>query len=426
MNDIDLVENLSRKIQLALSKSLQVLSDTIVVHENRIGWRQFLAPSKDIGTFGTACGLIAYCTINPNDLVTIKKVANCLSDLQMADGSWESPTILPGLGLTTATCYSVIALKKAGVPSNNSTLTKAGAWLCEVISETGGAGNYLGDKKPTLICSALVVRVLGLLNPTLYTTQLGKIFKWLQDNQNPDGGFGSSPSSDSTLHHTAEVLISLSNVKDFILKCDEVIGKAKAFLFQNWQMNQNIYRDVEYVEMEGRRAMLPHTYQTDGLLLQAKLAINPGIYDQKLLDLVEHLVQTQKDGYWIHKTTPEKIPSWAIMECVLGLDKFLGDVKSNSKMVSMEIAVRNFKDRLDLLEESRNSFDSQFEDLLNKFKALYSFYRYRFILGVIYLGSIYLFLRTYYKAVQPYSDVLAMVMAVLLCVIQLKDSLRKR
>jgi glycosyltransferase involved in cell wall biosynthesis len=40
-------------------------------------------------------------------------------------------------------------------------------------------------------------------------------------------------------------------------------------------------------------------------------------------EIAKWLVHEQKDGFWPHEAVPGKVPSWGIMECVVGLSRFL-------------------------------------------------------------------------------------------------------
>jgi hypothetical protein len=142
-------------VRECLAKTHELLLQTLVVKERLAGWRQFLRESTLIGTYGTACGLIAYCKLAPDDGATIQRVADSLAGLQRADGSWESPTIVPDVGLTTATCYAALALHGAGRNAASPELQRSATWLCGMISADGGVGHAKLDPAPYLICAAL-------------------------------------------------------------------------------------------------------------------------------------------------------------------------------------------------------------------------------------------------------------------------------
>jgi hypothetical protein len=81
MYEID-INALMSSVDLSLRTSAAVLRANLIVREPNIaGWRQFLGPANTVGTFGTACGLMAYCSTSPSDLVTINRVAACLKTL---------------------------------------------------------------------------------------------------------------------------------------------------------------------------------------------------------------------------------------------------------------------------------------------------------------------------------------------------------
>lgn len=336
-DELDMIRS---DIRMCLTMSRELMLRNFVQIENSFGWRQFLRESDRIGIYGTSCGLIAYCNLAPEDSDTIQKVVSCLINSQRPDGSWESPTIVTDIGLTTATCYASLALIYSGVSPDSDSLQKAANWLTHLISDEGSIGHAPGTPHPYVICSCLIIRTFEMLGNVDHTI-IDRVVAWLCSAQNRDGGFGEQDQTKSSLHHTAEVIIALCSLKE---KSDNVrltIKNAAAYIHRNWKLGENNYKDVAYISVGNREVMLPHTYQCDGLLLQAEMCLSAeGIFDQAI-DVAKWLVQQQIDGYWKHASVPGKVPTWGIMECVLGLSqllKKLNDAIAVQKSVKVELS----------------------------------------------------------------------------------------
>lgn len=346
------LDTIMASVDEALMRSRAVLSETAIVNGTVAGWRQFLGKSDRIGTYGTACGLIAYCHLAPEDERLVNQVSKTLTSLQASDGSWDSPTIFPGVGLTTATAYATIALRTAGLSPSNETASRAANWLMSLAKSDGGVGHFVGDTQSRIVASALTVRALSTLDATLVESALASIINFLAGAQNADGGFGPEPDKESTVHHTAEVVIALQSSILGRSRARNVIEFATRYIEDHWSLGDNIHRDISYVEYSSRRAMLPHTYQTDGLLLQARLAVWKNTLDSRTLELVQWVLNSQENGYWVHRSIPDKIPAWAIMETVVGLKGFKRRVETDRQLLSLEFSLNQIDQRVAGLERS--------------------------------------------------------------------------
>jgi prenyltransferase beta subunit len=265
------IDSIRGDVRQCLAKSHELLLRTLIVNDRFAGWRQFLRESSLIGTYGTACGLIAYCKLAPEDRDTIQQVASSLAGLHLADGSWDSPTIVPGVGLTTATCYAALALRSSGKSPDSPELQNAAGWLSILIGAEGGVGHAKNDPTPFLICTALTLRTLTALDSARFSREIDLFVTWLCNAQNVDGGFGEKPQTKSSLHHSAEAVIAVSSIAKGSDAVRNAIKRAGRYLHANWNLGQNKHKDVAYITSEEREVMLPHTYQTDGLLMQAEL-----------------------------------------------------------------------------------------------------------------------------------------------------------
>jgi|GEM_PF-2297540 len=328
------LEIIRGNIRGCLEASHALLLETLLRKQTLVGWRQFLRDSNRIGTYGTACGLLAYSTIAPYDIDTIRCVAACLAQIQRGDGSWESPTIADGVGLTTATCYAIFALRNAPNASvTKNAIESAEAWLAARIKSDGSVGHTATDCSPYTICSSLTIRALSSASSQGHTVELKRAASWLLDSQNADGGFGATKQSRSTLHHTCEAILALDCLPDE--EVSTAIANAGAFLIANHRLGDNRHQDTAYISANIREAILPHTYQTDGLLLQAHLRLHARTCPSKFKEIALHLIAMQKDGYWQHDLHPSRVPSWSVMECTLGLSEFLSLLQNDELGVTV-------------------------------------------------------------------------------------------
>ncbi|MHB8363952.1 MAG: prenyltransferase/squalene oxidase repeat-containing protein [Vulcanimicrobiaceae bacterium] len=380
-----------------------------------VGWRQFLSRSDRTGIYGTACGLVAYSRLSPGDTGTISRIANSLAQHQQPDGGWASDTILPGLSLTTATCYATMALRSAGWQTEHEVLQGARSWLASLWAGSGGIGNYAGDEHPTILCSALTLRALTASGLGHDAAPAARLLEWLVHQQNGDGGFGPVPQTQSTLHHTAEVVLAFSLTR---FRETNAFQKAVDFLHGNWKIGANVHRDISYVSDKGRVAMLPHTYQTDGLLLEAQMTLDDELIEDRTLDLVYELATSQQDGSWRHDSIPDKLPAWSIMECVLGLSEFASSVGRTGRIAYLEETVRNLSAAVEQLSADRAYVQSEIDRHSSALGAMESVWRYRYVAITLYLGSMYVFLRGVLPLKQ-YADIIAVLLGVALTVIQL-------
>jgi glycosyltransferase involved in cell wall biosynthesis len=264
--------------------------------------------------------------VAPSDKETIEGVADCLAKIQRLDGSWESPTIAEGIGLTTATCYAILALSKVGEDKHGSQIKRGEDWIASLVQEDGAVGHTKSDSKPFTICMSLAIRALMQYGRERHSSSIDRALRFLLQSQNPDGGFGTTRESASTLHHTAEALLSLAMCVNHLDDVRESISRAGGYLMLNHRLGDNRHKDTVYITSSDREVMLPHTYQTDGLLLQSHLKLDLFGLPSRTLEIAEWLIQYQKEGYWEHDLEISKAPSWAIMESTVALSELLARI----------------------------------------------------------------------------------------------------
>jgi len=412
------INQILSNIDICFNRTYELLSLNLVVNQNFTGWRQFLGPSDSVGVFGSACGLTTLCAINPKDSRLIAQIVKYLKSIQLQDGSWDSPTILPDLGLTTATCHCVMALKSAGLPANDKHLEKACNWLISNIQQDGCIGNYAGDKNQSFISTALTIRALKCIGLNQFLPEINRIIGRIVSFKNDDGGF-SQDKGISTIHHSSVALLALSNLESLISNTSRIIEESYSYIIENISFGQNIGRDIDYVELKGRRAMLPYTYQTDGILLQALLTYKNAIYDENIFSLVSYIIESQKEGSWEHQTIPGKKPSWAIMESIIGLKEFYIRAEKNKHFISIEIDLKRLEEKIDRNEQIISESSEKLSGLIFNFMSLWPIFKYRYIIVTLYLGSIYMFIRSSFGNLASYSDYLATGVAIILCCLQL-------
>ena len=330
------VRVLVQQIDACLERVRILLESNLVCVDGKTGWRQYLDEGGSPGTYGTACGLIAYANIPTAKRALVAEVVSTVVSRQQEDGSWASPTIAENIGLTTATTYSLLAIVASVVPVDQDVFTKAVAWLEEVVAINGATSDYLGQTEYNTTCAAMLLRALsniqeqGLKKRAIY---------WLVSCRQKDSGWGYLPNSKSTIDHTALAVVALSCTR-YPMDSPE-IGEAIAYLMAEYipGSNENNQRkDLKYVEKGAIRRQLPYHFFTDGLVGLAYLGV-VSHYDviERIIGITKHLISTQEEnGHWIHVGVPEKQPSWALAEAVLFLRRTRLLLVEEGRLLSLE------------------------------------------------------------------------------------------
>jgi len=313
-----------------------LLEERIVCVDRMKGWRQFLDEGGTPGTYGSACGLIAYANIPSRRQDLLVDVFSTIVTRQQDDGSWASPTIAENVGLTTATAYSLFALEETKVPFDSEIFSKAVAWLEGVVTQDGATVDYTGQTEYNTTCAAMILRALGHRGALSLNR---RIVNWLLSCRQIGAGWGYHPNSESTVDHTALVVIGLrcagysSDSREIV----EAIEWLKSrYVVAGTENNQR--HDVKYVVINNSRRMLPYHFFTDGLVgLAYYSVVKYHEVIEQIIEITQHLIETQSDdGYWIHAGVPEKQPTWAITEAVLLLSRMKMFLVKEGRLLSIE------------------------------------------------------------------------------------------
>lgn len=330
------VREIIQRIDRCLERIRYLLEERVVSVDGRKGWRQFLGEGGSPGTYGSACGLIAYSNIPSGRRDLMVDVVSTILTRQQNDGSWASPTIVENIGLTTATAYSLLALEESQVPVDEQVLSKVFAWLEGVVAGDGATGDYMGETEYNTICASMTLRALGHRSELALTK---RVANWLLSCRQNGAGWGYHPNSESTVDHTALAVVGLTcaGYSGGSKETAEAIGWLKSQYVVGGTEN-NLRNDVKYVVTNNSRRMLPYHFFTDGLVGLAYIGLVKH-YDlvEQVLEIAQHLVDTQEeDGHWVHAGVPEKQPSWAIAEAVLFLSRTKTLLVEEGRLVSLE------------------------------------------------------------------------------------------
>lgn len=330
------IRGLVQGIDRCLERVRGLLEATVVCVDGRKGWRQFLDEGGSPGTYGSACGLIAYANIPSGRRDLIVDVSSTIVSRQQDDGSWASPTIVENVGLTTATAYSLLALEESRVPVDDQVLSKAVAWLEGVVAGDGATGDYMGQTEYNTTCAAMTLRALGHRGELALTK---RVMSWLLSCRQNGAGWGYHPNSESTVDHTALAVVGLASAGHASESGE--IGEAIEWLKARYVVGggeNNQRQDLKYVVKDDSRRLLPYHFFTDGVVGLAYLAVVKH-YDliERVIEIAQHLVDTQaEDGHWVHAGVPEKQPSWAIAEAVLFLSGIKMLLVEEGRLLSLE------------------------------------------------------------------------------------------
>ncbi len=148
-----------------------------------------------------------------------------LLELQDADGKWSGALYSPKWISTT---YTMLLLKRFGLPGGNSQLSKACKILLDKGFYTDGGINYFKVLNHSETC--VTGMILGILSYFGYEdTRLETIADWLLDQQMRDGGWNCKSfegATHSSLHTTISVLEGLRDFTNFNTYKSSPIKKA--------------------------------------------------------------------------------------------------------------------------------------------------------------------------------------------------------
>jgi hypothetical protein len=355
----------------------------------------------------------------------VDAVVEHIANRQRPDGAWDSRAILTGLGLTTATCYSCAALKQADPLRKRTNIDRSVQWLTELIKGDAPVGHCWGDREDLTVCMALVIQTLESL--VHGHEGILALSRRLCSIQNEDGGWGMRRGTPSTFAHTIQVLLALEKVR--LDGRDRVFEAGQKYVNQNWAVGRNDERDTSYVYApDGSHAMMPHTFFSDGLLLQLQLAFEGVAVSERTLDLIEGLCAAQNpDGGWSHQTAPAKTATWALMEAMVPLATFSSAAHSHEAYLELMAEVRELRAATDRAVQLASECSKNQVEVATSLRRMQRqanwLLRFRFFWLGFAIFLLYMVLRPYLD-VGTYGDIIAVAVAVLICVFQLTVSVK--
>ncbi len=318
-----------------LKRVHDILESSAVSANGEHGWRQYLDEGGCPGSFGTACGLLAYADAPSARSALLAQVAATIVSKQRADGSWASPTIADGIGLTTATAYSIMALNSCRCPVAPTVFDRAAAWFEQVVQADGATPDCHGHTGYNVTCAAMALRAIAKGHPKLSN----RIRQWLTAHHRHGEGWGYAPGSASTVDHTALAIVGLAS-SGHPADSPE-LTQALDYIQANYDPNglqNNSRKDLAYLQAGPSQRQLPYHLFTDGLVGLAYLCMMP--HHNLLSDVLKiasRLVATQQpEGHWKHIAVPEKRPTWAIAEATAFLASVRDLLASEGRLIELE------------------------------------------------------------------------------------------
>lgn len=189
------------------------------------GW-QWSQPSGWPGTLDTADGVAALAGFGTTDH-NVRDGVRWLTDMQNHDGSWSyfcrNSRLPVDSPCSLMTAHAMVALREAtGMSAQDEPMARAIRWIERTQRADGSMATawYVGDVAGTGSCLSALGR-LGLGD----LPAARRMCEWLLAHRNPDGGWGTGPTS--TVEETAWAVLGLV---DASADCDAIIDAAAAWL----------------------------------------------------------------------------------------------------------------------------------------------------------------------------------------------------
>lgn len=332
----------------ALAAAQRFLEEEFVENDEECGWYHFLRERR-VGILGTAAGIIALHTID-NSSPYLAKAATHLVRTQIAaddrlrDGGWGIAST-PQTPITESTAWCAYALYLADPVGANEALTKAKRWLETNQNEDGGWGGAAGYPSRTYPIS-VAIRTLSCLHPV--SESIHAAISWLERHQNADGGWGEFPGVDSTPIHTAHAILGL--IEGRVSLTSKGVRNGVEWLYRNsntW--NQVIFDSYELYMMEASKPRIRIDHTVLPWIITALVKSGENINRLELKTAISKLVRAQHvDGYWKSERS-ERISIFETEDSVIALKTILDEAPS------LELTLE-LQDRLTILENEFKRF----------------------------------------------------------------------
>lgn len=181
-------------------------------------------------TTHVASAIMALRQVNKGE-EAMQRALQYLRDVQEGEGGFKRLG-KEGVPLALCTAVVLVALKEAGVPSNDPMVRRAVDWLMGSQNADGGYGMPRGSPSFAL-STAWTIKALTAYHVSPSTPFVQDALDWLVKLQKPGGGFSPAPGSPEDPEVTAHVIIALKNIPDK----KAIIARAADFLAKTQQQD---------------------------------------------------------------------------------------------------------------------------------------------------------------------------------------------
>lgn len=338
-----------------LDRVLRLLRERMAQKDGLTGWTQFLT-GDNVGVLSTAQGILTFLEARIPDR-NIQRNIDTIRKLQNADGGWPIRRALIGhseRSITESTVYSLWALTRSGVDSQDSIVLKGIEWLERAQLKDGGWGSTLAPSRPRIYPTAFACQYLAEAAGNSSAVKQG--VNWLRDAQNGDGGWGplkavdpSRPRSSTALHTARSVLALLGAGIDH---SDAQIDSGLRYLRASLRPSDaEPWPSTSEVETIDEDAVLDFRHFTTPWVICALLGGGAAIGDPVVTAGVQWLLAEQHSlGYWSSELAPGQTPIWATFDALHALasvrDSALRRISdlfdADAKAIELDFAWRSY------------------------------------------------------------------------------------
>lgn len=312
-------------------------------------WDLFLDEPGDIIE---TCALASAITIlatggEPLDSELLNTSVRTLRHIALRPGGWTSWLTPPNSAnnheapLVLDTFYALRALSLVG-QQDCIEFVNGLNWICSAVNPVGAWG-FHAQSAPFVLPTSYAIRVLLLANPSLQPQareEMNRGISWLIRVQDPNtGGWGRTEGASPSAVHTALALLALSEAGSDRFHPAIVRGRDYLLNVEDHTANAIDYYLTPSAQVDEKTApsrAISHINYSNGLLLQGLLAAKTGLIEHSVLQAVESLITAQADeGFWNCPHAPKERPIFAVMDAVLGLQRFTYEVDRDAQLLEM-------------------------------------------------------------------------------------------
>lgn len=329
------------------------------------GWPQFLDESGPPTATGTACvaSSLIRMGVKRQDVHLIE-ATDLLCSEQCADGGWSKPGFADHLSLTLVTCLSLHALAALGLFSGHPVVDEGLMWLSRAQNDDGGWGCLASDDLSDVTATAYALRALDMshasASPLRQVRERGA--DWLVRQQNDDGGWGIRHGERSTAAHTAHAVEGMQ-AAHMPWACAAALDEAKEWLLttlpqaplvpwiEHYQLPASI---ASGLPRRLHSARLRWTHLPAERSLIALLGLGVDVHHPTVRRLVDDLAQRhEKELCWQVPGVPAVSASWAVLEAVNALSRYLDAVEASRWRTVCQVLTVSVVPRIAELEKAQ-------------------------------------------------------------------------